>query len=131
MKKSFIIMAAALFLFCGGEDESGKCRDPGACNNCFKVYDSLGNYINGGSLLANSSYAQWNGRDCNGDSVPCGRYEIVYVVQGQSMTTYTIVAGPGAVVRDGSSACDSLRNACSGFFYEEDTFLGTTCVCCE
>lgn len=83
MKKLMTLMVALLVLFCGSEDKDGKCKDRGACNNCYKIYDSEGNYINGGTISENSSRIPWDGKDCNGDSVPCGKYRVEYVKNGQ------------------------------------------------
>lgn len=131
MKKQLTLIAASLFLLCGGEDESGKCKDRGACNNCFKIYDSQGNYINGGSLSESSAYMQWDGKDCNGDSVHCGKYQVKYVVNGRQTEMDFVVSGPEAIHKDSRSECESLEKACTGFFYEEQTMIGPSCICCE
>lgn len=131
MKKLLILMATSLVLFCGSEDESGKCKDRGACNNCFKIYDSQGNYINGGNISENLSYVYWDGKDCNGDSVPCGKYKVEYVINGRHVENDLVVSKPGAIQKRSRSECDSLKKACTGFFYEEQTMTGISCICCE
>jgi len=90
MKKIMILMTALLGLFCQGED--GKCEDIGACNNCMKIYDFQGNYINGGPM-SGSSPVYWDGRDCNGDTVPCGKYRVVYVMGGRQMKVKLLFPG--------------------------------------
>ncbi len=130
MNKTLILMAASLLLFCGSEDESDKYKDRGSCNNCFKIYDSQGNYINGGPITENGR-AQWDRKDCNGDSVPCGKYQAKYVINGRSTAENLIVSGPGAILKDSKSECNSLKEECRGFFYEEETIIGYSCICCE
>lgn len=130
MKKLMILIVASLVLFCG-EDENGKCKDRGACNNCYKIYDSQGNYINGGTFSENLSPVYWDGKDCNGDSVPCGKYKIEYTINGMHRGNDLIVAGSGAIKKNSRSECDSLKKECTGFFYEEETMFGYNCLCCE
>jgi hypothetical protein len=127
-----LVISAMILLFCSpNNDESGNCKDPGSCNNCFRIYDSQGNYVDGGPISEELSQAYWDGRDCNGDSVACGKYKVEYTYQGQHISDEIIVTRPGSIVVHTQSACDSLRTACSGFFYEEQTILGHTCMCCQ
>lgn len=131
MKKLMALMVALLVLFCGEEDENGKCVDRGACNNCFKIYDSQGNYINGIPFPEDLSPVYWDGKDCNGDSVPCGKYKVVYTINGINRENDLIVAGSGAIQKNSRSECDSLKKECTGLFYEEETTFGYNCLCCE
>lgn len=117
MKKIMILMTALLGLFCQGED--GKCEDIGACNNCMKIYDFQGNYINGGPM-SGSSPVYWDGRDYNGDTVPCGKYRVVYVMGGRQMESEIVVSRPGAVQKNSSSECDALKKTCTGFLQGRD-----------
>jgi hypothetical protein len=87
--------------------------------------------VNGGPLADDLSHAVWNGKDCNGDSVACGKYQIEFVYQGQHISEDITVAGPGAVMKHDQSSCDSLRKVCTGFIYEEKTPQGYACVCCQ
>jgi hypothetical protein len=126
-----LVISAMILLFCSPNSKESKCKDPGSCNNCFRIYDSQGNYVDGGPLSEDLSHAYWDGRDCNGDSVACGKYKAEYAYQGQHISDEIIVTRPGATVVHNQSSCDSLRKACSGFFYEEQTVLGYTCICCQ
>lgn len=131
MSRLLLAMAAfLLFMHCTTDD--GKCREPGsACDNCIRIYDMDGNYISGGSLSGAGSGAYWDGKDCHGDSVPCGKYRVDMFYQGQYVSNEVVVSGPGAIIRNERSVCDSLEAACKGFFHEEETFSGLTCICCE
>jgi hypothetical protein len=61
-----------------------------------------------------------DGRDCNGDTVPCGKYRVVYVMGGRQMESEIVVSRPGAVQKNSSSECDALKKTCTGFLQGRD-----------
>lgn len=75
--------------------------------------------INGGPM-SGSSPVYWDGRDCNGDTVPCGKYRVVYVMGGRQMESEIVVSRPGAVQKNSSSECDALKKTCTGFLQGRD-----------
>jgi hypothetical protein len=123
---------------CGGPTVSGCSGDP--CAYTF-IYDSKGNFIKEiSSSMGESIRAYWDGTDCHGKKVGCGKYtvtqHIVYQGQSQSQTFSVMVKDSLTIVKNGSNACDSLKRSCSGNYSENISYgidgdEGVECMCCK
>lgn len=112
-------------------------------SQCFYVhiFDSNGNFVNEASGVGVDwrSYFFWNGTDCHGTQVPCGKYTLkIYSVVGGSSTLlidYILVADSTSIVKSTRSQCDSLKNNCPGSYVESATsgMTGSNvgCLCCQ
>ena len=139
-----ILAAAAILLRC--DTGKGECSGPtihgcsGSICTYLYIYDENGNFISEG---AGSPRVYWNGTDCRGNKVPCGKYivesHIVAYGSQQTTTEEILVVDSTGTTRYGRSACDSLKAECSGHYAETNTSYidggsissGIGCTCCE
>src|SRR5512140_3765769 len=100
-----MLICCSFLLFFRDTSSSAICSGP-TINSCsgdpcqyVHIYDKDGNFINESSGPA-GGYIYWNGSDCSGNPVPCGKYtlKIYYVSSGGSsmITDYIMVAGDSA-----------------------------------
>ena len=130
-------------------DKNGNCGSP-TIHSCggsqcvySHIYDAYGNFIN--EAASNMGYVYWDGRDCHGDSVGCGKYRVEHhsVVSGfeRVVTEYIIIKDENSTSACGRSACDSLKKECPGGYAEAlSSYIGSDgsihsdevcCICCQ
>lgn len=132
MIRSLLLLTIVLLFAVCGLFDNGKCKEPDSgCNNCIRIYNSDGDFVAEGDIDPVRGVAYWNGTDCNGDSLPCGKYTSKVVYNGRHFTEETVLSSPGAIKKNDRKACDSLKAACKGFYYEkDDEIFGLSCLCC-
>lgn len=131
------------------DNRKGTCGSP-KINSCsgdpcsyLQIYDTYGNLVNEGSGQGTGNL-YWNGKDCNGDSVPCGNYTAKTTVRAYGQVTQfssnIMIKGPDSIDKYGRAACDSLRRSCAGNYVEgTGTYINSSgsvesdivCICCE
>ena len=128
-------------------EDSASCSGPNI-HNCtgdpcayLHIFDSNGHFINEASGPATNIY--WNGTDCHGRKVNCGKYVLfLYTISGgqtQVMVDTILVVDSNSISRTGRTACDSLKNNCRGNYSEAivTVFDGYSfvkdigCACCQ
>jgi len=139
---------AAYFLFTCNNPASNNSCSP-SINTCtgnpcgyFHIYNSDSIFVAEGYII--NGYAYWNGKDCNGNFVPCGAYttKIVYIAGGMSETRINrmLVADSATTVVTGRKSCDSLSSQCPNSYEETiieefDLYGQITstigCICCK
>ena len=143
LKNAILVIIITVIFFCSGPESKSRCTEPRSapCSDCIyvRIYDSNGNFVSQ-STTTLGGMVYWDGRDCNGDSVPCGAYTakstVVYNGRSVTQTSEILVKRENSISKTGRAACDSLKSSCNGFYYEalyEDPFTGTDvgCVCCQ
>jgi flagellar hook assembly protein FlgD len=105
------------------------------------IYDAQGNFIKEISNSVPGSYfISWDGTDCRGNKVSCGKYTVKqYIVaygQSQSQTSIVMLKDSSTVVKNGRSACDSLKSNCTGNYVENIVYSisgegNVGCMCCQ
>ncbi len=132
MKRSILGLAVALLFSCTPNGNSDGCIEPGtSCSNCYRVYDDEGNFVaEGGATLQDIS---WDGTNCKGNKVPCGKYEVEATIQGYRFSHYTYVIDDNTTRANGRSACDDLKDRCGGTYFEEESPFpdDVNCYCCQ
>ncbi|NLW30154.1 MAG: hypothetical protein GXY77_01710 [Fibrobacter sp.] len=140
----YSLIAVLLCLSCGNPaSEGGVCKGP-TINSCSgdictyaHIFDADGNFVNEISASGIGNL-QWNGTDCNGDSVPCGKYmvtmHIMYNGNHQTISDIMLVTGHNGNSSSGSgdTECDSLEVNCQGTYSETLSDFGDRrCICCQ
>lgn len=134
MKKSILFIAAFMLLSCRPNDNSDGCPEPaGSCNNCYRVYDDKDKFIFEGKY--NGSIA-WDGTDCKGNKVGCGKYKFVINYNGRSVSNSILVVDENTKSASGEESCDSLKESCIGTYSEQTgVSIGVPyeleCICCQ
>lgn len=144
---SIITFLLTVFFSCGTDPEPSGCIEPSSppcSDNCtyYRVYDADGNYITEG-VATSAGGVYWNGTDCHGVKVPCGKYRVrVTVIQyGSSMSqsNYVIMTDDSTQTAQGAASCDSLAENCSGNYVETTIMVidnegiirqDVGCACC-
>ena len=128
MKKYLSLIYFALFLTCNTNGVStDECKEH-SCSNCYRILDENDNFVAQGSLSSNGTGLgiAWNGTDCNGNKVPCGKYLVVVNYGSKVSSMATVVTDENTVIVSGEKTMDSLRAACAGKYFEfktENLFL--------
>lgn len=141
----FSLIAILLCLFCKNPASKGdECNGP-TINSCSgdictyaHIFDADGNFINEISASGVGN-VQWNGTDCNGNSVPCGKYvvttHVMYYGNHQTRSNILLVADRNGNSSSGSGdiECDSLEANCQGTYFETrlSDFGDKNCLCCQ
>lgn len=139
----FPLITVILCLSCGNPASEGDlCKGP-TINSCSgdctyaHIFDADGNFVNEISASGIGNL-QWNGTDCNGDSVPCGKYmvtmHIMYNGNHQTISDIMLVTGRNGNSSSGSgdTECDSLEANCQGTYSETLSDFGDrSCLCCQ
>jgi hypothetical protein len=145
----FLMISLFLFLSCKSptSGDGGPCGSPSitGCSGdpCgyFYIYDSQNRLVNEGSGPASES-VYWDGKDCQGKTVPCGQYTTkMFIVSGGKTTTIAgsiLVADSNSTSAHGTDACATLHDSCTGTYYlttgqyiEGNSIVtGPVCLCC-
>ena len=144
------VLTCMVFFFCNNAAQDEACSGPtihgcGGSQCIYSyIYNDQGQFIN--EAVSNGvSAIMWNGTDCRGNSVPCGKYRVEHhmVVSGQERTATEeiLLTDSTGTSAGGNAACDSLKGNCSGKYAESiGSFIGSdgtlhsgerTCICCE
>lgn len=147
--KACICLISILAVFCNSisPKNSGGCHGPtiNSCNGSpceyMHIFDSDGNFVKEGS--SSDAQVYWDGTDCHGNKVGCGIYTcklyLVFNGVSQLSTSTVIVIDSNSISKTGRSACDSLKNTCTGSYREgiTDVIDGNSvvqevgCICCR
>jgi flagellar hook assembly protein FlgD len=152
-----VLLAAVLFLQCNtAQPSKGQvtsfCETP-IDRACTKDTCGFVNIYNKdtvliaeceGTFASGKFMVSWDGKDNNGNEAGCGLYisKTTIIIHGVSKTLCNNVGvtGGNSVHASGRKACDSLKNGCSGNYFEmqEIAFSGsgaivddTGCICCK
>ena len=148
--RSLSVFPLFFFLFCSNPTDEDGCGSPTihSCSGsqCIytHIYDAYGNFI-AETGSPGMGYVMWDGKDCHGITVPCGKYIVEHhVVSGgfeQTVREETLLKDSTAVTKYGRPACDSLRSVCSegyaeayGSYIDDENNLHSNdlyCICCE
>jgi|GEM_PF-4547386 hypothetical protein len=129
------------------------CREPSiTCKSdtCrfVHIFDKKGNFVVAHTLdaMSNSTFSfAWDGKDCNGSQVPCGKYiSKIYLSASGKTDTFSqniFVRGQNSEYATGRAACNSLHASCTGTYEELNSYTIDTngvsipdsigCICCQ
>jgi hypothetical protein len=148
----FLFLAIFLLLTCNNpfSSDKGGCEAPtdhgcgGGICVYVQVFDANGTFIKELSGDAESGMnAYWDGTDCHGNQVGCGKYTVreyvEYNGQTNSQTSSILIKDSSTVVKTGRAACDSLKKSCGGKYAESQiSTIGdygisqdVGCICCQ
>jgi hypothetical protein len=149
----FLPLAVFFLLTCNNpsSNDKGGCAASGfhGCDGggiCVYVHlsDANGTFIKEMTGAAeNGMNVYWDGTDCRGNRVGCGKYTIretiEYNGQTTSQTSSVLIKDSASVAGTGRAACDSLRKNCTGTYAESPvSTLGdygisgdVGCICCK
>jgi hypothetical protein len=146
---SYSFILSFLFISCNSpsSNNNGPCSGPtihscsGTMCEYVHIFDANGNFIKEFSAtLGGGLTIAWDGTDCHGNKVGCGKYTakvyIVYNGQSTNQTSTFLITDSTSTHATGRSACDSLKSHSSGNYAETvTTSIGggedVGCVCCQ
>lgn len=145
-----VLLFGITLIYCNNSSSDEACSGP-TLHGCTGsqcvysyIYDEQNHFINEVSS-SGMSFVPWNGTDCRGNKVPCGKYRFEHhvVVSGNELKSFEdfLFTDSTGTTKGGRSACDSLKKECSGHYAETiGAYFGDdgtphsnepVCVCCE